>query len=438
MTSTPRWLEDEDRLLHKAVACYGHQWAEMKTLGILPGRSSSALRFRWLSISNTERSFVIPTPPCDNILPRMSSSSAPWRSYQHREVRDKTGGRPWDYYVSRTRVREREPSSRQWQLLKLWCLDNPNERLLLCNLGRAEGIMRRWLKRNKSAEATVNEAVLSTQLTPARRDELRLAYKPGEVCHTMTSSNANLYWVCGTGCRQGFLHQSELASFMGHHRDLCLPAIRRHRIPDSLASSWLAESVHHRMAAHCAEVALSMMPPRHRWDLGSLYSGAFDALATGFVAAGACVRRVFAAEVHRRKAEVLSTSFGYLHMYRTAASAATRCPRVDILVASPSCHEVSRARDLSECPLAPVSAVATHGRVIVRAVQRAAPYAVVIEQSDGLRTHHPRVYKAFCDTLNTLPYVWLHRSVDAYHDYNGTHLRARLVWIGVRADIAVL
>ena len=139
MTSTPRWLEDEDRLLHKAVACYGHQWAVMKTLGILPGRSSSALRFQWLSISNTERSFVIPTPPCDNILPRMSSSSAPWRSYQHREVRDKTGGRPWDYYVSRTRVREREPSSRQWQLLKLWCLDNPNERLLLCNLGRAEG-----------------------------------------------------------------------------------------------------------------------------------------------------------------------------------------------------------------------------------------------------------------------------------------------------------
>ena len=62
--------------------------------------------------------------------------------------------------------------------------------------------------------------------------------------------------------------------------------------------------------------------------------------------------------------------------------------------------------------------------------------AVVIEQSDGLRTHHPQIYHAFRDTLDTLPYVWMHRSVDAHREYDGTHFRERLLWIGVRRDLA--
>ena len=430
----PVWSKSDDDVLHEAVSSFGQQWSKVARQDGLAGRSVKSVRHRWLRISMQERSIALPPTPLSNGLPRLQASAAQWRPY-HRDTRDRTGGRPWEYFVSCSMTRTRVPSDRQWSLIKNWCLDNPTERLLLCNLGRAEGIMRRRLRKSKPSNLTVNEAVRQTQLTPTERDALHLAYHPGEVCHTMTSSNANLYWVCGSGCKQGFLLRQELASFMGMDCFANLPALHLHKIPDSIASSWIAESVHRRMATHCAEVSLSMIPQKSHYDIGSLYSGGFDALAMGFSAAGARVRRIFAAELNKRKAAVLRTNFGYWHIFRTAASAATQCPRVDILVASPSCHEVSKAKDISDQPAAPASAVATHGRVIIAAVQRACPMAVVIEQSDGLRTHHPQIYRAFRDALDTLPYVWMHRNVDAHREYGGTHSRERLLWIGIRRDL---
>ena len=175
---------------------------------------------------------------------------------------------------------------------------------------------------------------------------------------------------------------------MGIDGRASLPALHLHKVPDSIASSWIAESVHRRMAAHCAEVSLSMIPQKSHYDIGSLYSGGFDALAAGFTSAGASVRRIFAAELDKRKAAVLRTNFGYWHIFRTAASAATRCPKVDILVASPSCHEVSRAKDISNQPAAPASAVATHGRVIMEADRRSCPMVVVIEHTPPADISH--------------------------------------------------
>ena len=239
-----------------------------------------------------ERSIALPPTPLSNGLPRLQASAAQWRPY-HRDTRDRTGGRPWEYFVSCSMTRTRVPSDRQWSLIKNWCLDNPTERLLLCNLGRAEGIMRRRLRKSKPSNLTVNEAVRQTQLTPTERDALHLAYHPGEVCHTMTSSNANLYWVCGSGCKQGFLLRQELSSFMGMDCFANLSALHLHKIPDSIASSWIAESVHRRMATHCAEVSLSMIPQKSRYDIGSLYSGGFDALAHGILRSrGKCAQNL--------------------------------------------------------------------------------------------------------------------------------------------------
>ena len=435
LPSSLRWTLAEDKLLWKAVARYGHSWQVMKRLRILPGRPMESLRKRWLRMCFGASPFELRSPPIAAPLPNLCSSSLPWPEYTL-PARDRAGGRPWDYFISRTVTRSREPSERQANMLALWCLDEPNVPLLLCNLGRAESIVRRYLKKTLPAGGDLNHAVLSTQLTPAERDELQLAYRPGEACHTLTSAISNLYWVCGSECKNpGFLLPSEVASFMGHNRLSSFPVLRHLDISDRLISSWLAESVHSRMAEHCASIALSLLPYRYHYTVGSLYSGAFDALATGFVDAGANITRVFAAELDQRKSQSLRAAFGYMHMFPTSAVAAARCPAVDILVASPSCHEVSRARDLSADPGMAASAVEVHSLVLEAAIRRTAPRAVVIEQSDGLRTHHADAYDRFRARLDLLPYCWLHRSVDAHTDYAGTHFRARLLWVGVRADL---
>ena len=77
--------------------------------------------------------------------------------------------------------------------------------MLLCNLGRAEGIMRRYLKPRVTNSISLNDLVNSVPLTVTARDALKLCYHPGEVCHTMTSSSANLYWLCvGQSVRLAF------------------------------------------------------------------------------------------------------------------------------------------------------------------------------------------------------------------------------------------
>ena len=75
-----------------------------------------------------------------------------------------------------------------------------------------------------------------------------------------------------------------------------------------------------------------------------------------------------------------------------------------------------------------------HVQTLCDVVRRARPAAVIIEQSDGMRTHHSAVYQAMRDALSELGYVWRHASVDAYTDYGATHFRHRLLWVGVRAD----
>ena len=48
------------------------------------------------------------------------------------------------------------------------------------------------------------------QLTPDERDNLHLVYYPSEVCHTLTSSNANLYYLSGL-CGRCLLYTSDAA-----------------------------------------------------------------------------------------------------------------------------------------------------------------------------------------------------------------------------------
>ena len=74
-------------------------------------------------------------------------------------------------------------------------------------------------------------------------------------------------------------------------------------------------------------------------------------------------------------------------VYTSAEQAASKCPQVDALVASPPCDEVSAAGRGGDC-----SDTRTHIKTICAAVSSACPLVVIVEQSDGMRTHHPELY----------------------------------------------
>ena len=298
----------------------------------------------------------------------------------------------------------------------------------MSNLQRAEQIVRRHIVARGVRPEDANEAMMVTQLSRDERDELALAYWPGDTVHTLTSSNSNLYWICGPRGRRGFATIGEVASFMGHDRRGVPPAARRAGHGEYKVNAWSAASVHFRMAAHCAQMATEAFPDHERWSVGSLFSGPFDALAEGFVSCGAKTVRAFAAENDDEKAEVLHTVSG-CYVYGSAEQAANECPQVDALVASPPCDEVSAAGNGGDC-----DDTRTHVETICATVRRACPLVVVIEQSDGMRTHHPELYADMRRSLHTPPYAWRHASVEAHKDYGASHFRKRLLWVGTRLE----
>ena len=86
--------------------------------------------------------------------------------------------RPWDYIVKKgigCGSKVRSPTPRQSRLIAAWKLDvaADGHRLLLCNLSRAEGIMRRHLA---GAGGSLNDTVLSTCISVELRDSLVSVY----------------------------------------------------------------------------------------------------------------------------------------------------------------------------------------------------------------------------------------------------------------------
>ena len=307
----------------------------------------------------------------------------------------------------------------------------------MCNLGRAEGLVRRHLKRSGVPDAELNDVMMQTQLTPAQRDSLGLAYYPGEVCHTVTCSNSNLNWVIGPGGRRGFATCLELSRFMGYGRGGDITALRRMRVRESTINAWLAESVPTLMAESCAMLAVSHVVPVRRpkcWRVGSLFAGAFDALSCGFAAVvdSSCE---FVAELDETKRELQRSVHSPRCVYQSAEEAARRCPQVDAVVASPSCRMVSRAHEDADGGAEAVDSTLEHFGHIAQAVTRASPLVVVVEQSDGLATHHPDAYAEAKRLLDGLPYVWSHTCSDLRVSFGASHRRRRLLWVGVRVDV---
>ena len=246
------WGEDEDIKLRRAVSTHGPCWAHLASLGVLPGRTSASMRLRWGHLRDK-----VPSPP--PVAPVVRGLEAlglrrgrrcAWPAFEGpfrgRAGRDCTGGRPWDYFVTRTwRPEDRAPTERQQDLLRCWGVDPPTEPLVMCNLHVAESAVRRWLASQMPSDA-VSAALRSTVLDEGTRAELGVVYRPGEPCSTLTSSNSNLWWISCTDGRRGFASRTELAHFMGHNASRCLPALERVVASDYRANGWIAESVHGR------------------------------------------------------------------------------------------------------------------------------------------------------------------------------------------------
>ena len=196
------WQKLEDDALRAAVARYGVRWRRAALKPALAGRGAASLRQRWQKLSQ------LPAPVAKAHAASDAPVSGTSRSFEWHTVvstrgrigrRTRACGRPWDYHMSTRATPSREPSLRQQDLIRRWRLNEPGDRMLLCNLHRAESIVKRWLARN-GRDADVRDAQLSLQ----ERDELNLVYRPGDVCHTLTSSVSNLYYVSSPHGRAGF------------------------------------------------------------------------------------------------------------------------------------------------------------------------------------------------------------------------------------------
>ena len=185
------WSTEEDRALRAAISRVGVRWRRISCEPALVGRSATAVRLRWLELSAyppASPPTAVPPQPLDG-----AGGTFPWEcrvAYQ----------RPWSHHVFRSTVASRRPSKRQRALISLWGLDEPGSEMLLCNLSLAEDRVRSHLKRTCSRPYS-NALLLSTALTVQERDELGLAYRARDACHTMTCANSNLYWVCCPGGR---------------------------------------------------------------------------------------------------------------------------------------------------------------------------------------------------------------------------------------------
>jgi hypothetical protein len=207
--------------------------------------------------------------------------------------------------------------------------------------------------------------------------------------------------------------------------------VARRYYTDCLLCGLLAESVHSRVADFGAAVGRGFLSGAVT-SIGSLYSGAMDELgsACARLFPGAC--RSFVAESDPRKLRVLWEAYGPHRCYASVEEVDGSHP-ADALVASPPCLIFSKANRVSTTAGQGAAAEGQVGQ-IRRAILLLAPRLVLLEQTDGLKTHCPDAYELFEGLWVGLPYRVYLSVVDARDTCGGSHHRARLVWVAIRED----
>ena len=438
-----RWREDELEALWVAVSVHGRNWRAI-ALGplALPGRGLASIRKQWMLMCSL-KDIPGPLPPTSPAVPPLVCTSSVAQLVLPLPLdcvlqtpRSVYSGRPWDYVVNRVGAESkaghvRLPTERQAKLVHCWGLGDARGRgLLLCNLKRAEAKLRAHYTSLDPLWDSVDDSALYRELTVERRDELGLVLYPGCAGATVTRNCASLNWVGGERAGPGrFVTSTEVAAFMGiSSRDGSACDVARRYYQDCLLCGLLAESVHSRVADFGVAVGKSKLATGIR-SIGSLYSGAFDELGTACARAfeGAC--RSFVAENDPRKTRVLWESHAPHRCYGSVEAVDGSHP-ADGVVASPPCLIFSKANRTSTLQAKEAEADAQVGQ-IRRIVMLLAPRFVLLEQTDGLRTHCPTAYEKFKSLWIGLPYRLYHSTVDAHDTCSGSHHRARLIWVAV-------
>ena len=438
-----KWRDDELEALWRAISVHGRNWSGI-ALGSLAitGRNRESMRKQWVIMCNLKD---IPGPLPATLLAASPLTCAPSVAQLVLPLpldcvlqapRSVCSGRPWDYVANRVGVEGkaehvRLPTERQADLIRCWRLGNARGRgLILCNLKRAEAKLRSHYTSLDPMWDSVDDTALYCDLSVERRDELGLVLYPGCAGATVTRTCASLNWVGGERAGPGrFVSSTEVAAFMGiSSRSGGACDVARRYYTDCLLCGLLAESVHSRVADFGVAVGKSKLASGIR-SIGSLYSGAFDELGTSCARAfeGAC--RSFVAESDPRKTRVLWESHAPHRCYDSVEAVDGTHP-AEGLVASPPCLIFSKANRTSTLRSKEDAADEQVGQ-IRRIVTLLAPRFVLLEQTDGLRTHCPTAYEKFKSLWTGLPYRLYHSSVDAHDTCGGSHYRARLIWVAI-------
>ena len=177
----PAWSQSEDEELCCLVRAYGCHWSAIARSGSLSRRSAPSLRARWNAL--------LPAPPLVEVPPASQQPALQDLSVpgvvlalppnQGRALsRCSSSGRPWDFIVRHSRgvggVGSAILTGRRRRLICLWRLAEarPGDDLLLCDLHRAESIVREHLRRRGVPSADINDEVLRTELSVGERDSL--------------------------------------------------------------------------------------------------------------------------------------------------------------------------------------------------------------------------------------------------------------------------
>ena len=203
-----RWTPDDDAVLRAAVRVHGCKWDDVAAQFSVP-RTGNSCRQRW---KKHVRQHPAAVPVASAAVPgTVVSGSLEWRPLPAPVVlgRSRSGGRPWSYYVrSIPPARPRTASYRQALLIRLWKLDEPAGGMILCNLKRAEGIVRRRLA-HTVPKARLRVALLCTPQSLASRAQIVSTLS--QACRTVTSGTA----ASGTAAvplRPGWGHVSRSSS----------------------------------------------------------------------------------------------------------------------------------------------------------------------------------------------------------------------------------
>ena len=411
MVRARSWSDDEHAALASAVGQHGCRWALISRLGLVPGRSPTALRLEFLRRHSSP--VVAPEPAPPSCVVCQPGCVVQWPSFS----RSRFAGRPWQYHI-RPRRSSRSPTSNQAALIaQLGLTDSGEHVLLLCDLKRAR-------ERVRSYRGAI--------VPRTDRDDLGLVHYPGEPGLTLTSDHCCYLWLGGSAAGAGrFVAPSELASFMGMDTRGGAYRAAARTFKARTLSRHLCESVHRSMALGAAQVGASLLSCNSLPTVGSLYSGAFDILGEVCQAVFGA-RLSFVAETDILKRTALQGARSPGHSYCQVEDVDGRFP-ADILVASPPCLLYSKANRFSTHASKMEEAVRVTGE-LVRIITLLRPRLFILEQTYSLKTHCPEAYKLYLGMWEPLPYYVASFHVDAHLDCGGTHYRDRLIIVAAASE----